>query len=189
MTAEVVTTRADAPVREATRVLLEHRVAALPVVDDDGRLVGIVSELDLLRDRLVSDPRSHVWPPVTQAPPPPPRTVADVMTRDVYALTEADDAAAFADLMAESGVKSVPVVRGERVVGIVGRRDLLRRLAREDADVRADVEALLAAEAAVVGEWTVAVDDGQVRLTGAGSAEGARLLALSVPGVVRVTAG
>lgn len=188
MTAEVVTTRPDAPVREATRVLLEHRVAALPVVDDDGRLVGIVSELDLLRDRLISDPRSHVWPPVGDAPPPP-RTVGDVMTSDVYALTEADDAAAFAGLMAESGVKSVPVVRGERVVGIVGRRDLLRRLAREDADVRADVEALLAAEAAVVGTWTVAVADGQVRLTGTGSVEGARLLALSVPGVVRATAG
>lgn len=188
MTVQVVTTHADAPVREATRVLLEHRVAALPVVDDDGRLVGIVSELDLLRDRLVSDPRSHVWPPVSQGPPPP-RTVADVMTREVYALTEADDAATFADLMAESGVKSVPVVRGERVVGVVGRRDLLRRLARDDADVRADVEALLAAEAAVVGQWTVAVDDGQVRLSGAGSAEGARLLALSVPGVVRVTTG
>jgi CBS domain-containing protein len=59
MTADVVTTTPGTPVREATRLLLSRRVAALPVVED-GRLVGIVSELDLLRDRVTGDPRAHV---------------------------------------------------------------------------------------------------------------------------------
>jgi CBS domain-containing protein len=117
------------------------------------------------------------------------RVVGDVMTRDVVALTDAHDAAAFASLLVEHGVKSVPVVQGDRVVGIVGRRDLLRLLARDDDAVLADLQALLAAEQTGVGSWQATVADGAVVLVGAGSpeqVEGVRLLATSVPGVVRV---
>lgn len=187
MTAEVVTVTPATSVAEATRTVVRRRVAALPVVDDDGRLVGIVSELDLLRERVAADPRAHLVPP-DEPSGPAPRTVDQVMTREVYALPESSDAAAFAALMAETGVKSVPVVRGDRLVGIVGRRDLLRRLDRSDTEVADEVAGLLASEPAL-GTWRVDVSSGEVTLTGAGTPqaqEEAQLLARTVPGVVRV---
>jgi CBS domain-containing protein len=186
MTTPVVTTSPGASVRDATRRLLEHRIAALPVVDEQGRLVGIVSELDLLRERVTADPRAHLFPEKTPQRPAP-RLVEQVMTRDVYALPDSADAAAFAQLMAESGAKSIPVVQGELLVGIVGRRDLLRLIAREDDAVAADVTALLEADPEV-GGWQVAVEDGELTLTGKGTAqqvEAVQLLSRTVPGVVR----
>ena len=187
MTGDVVTTRPSESVKAATRLLLERRVAALPVVDDEGRLVGILSEVDVLRERVPADPRAHARPEVRPTSPAP-RTVADLMVRDVYALPDTADQAAFAELMLATGVKSIPVVQGEHLVGIVGRRDLLRLLARDDALIAGDVAALLRAEPAV-GTWDVAVDDGEVVLSGDGATEhldAAVLLALTVPGVVAV---
>jgi CBS domain-containing protein len=188
MTTEVVTTTPDPPFPAAPRQLLEHRIAALPVVEDDRRLVGIVSELDLLRERVTADPRAHAR--LDESPhEPPPRTVAEVMTRDVVALPDAADEAAFASIMASSGVKSIPVVSGERLVGIVGRRDLLRMLARDDAAITRDVESLLADEAAALGHWRAVVRDGEVVLRGGGGrpeqADAADRLVRTVPGVVR----
>jgi CBS domain-containing protein len=188
MTTEVVTTTPDTTVAAANRQLLEHRIAALPVVEDGRRLVGIVSELDLLRERVTADPRAHAR--LDDSPhAPPPRTVAEVMTRDVVALPDAADEAAFASIMASSGVKSIPVVSGERLVGIVGRRDLLRMLARDDAAITRDVESLLADEAAALGHWRAVVRDGEVVLRGGGGrpeqADAADRLVRTVPGVVR----
>ena len=186
MTADVVTTTPQESVKAVTQRLLERRVAALPVVDDAGRLVGIVSELDMLRLRVPGDPRAHLFPQ-GQPDAPPPRTVDDVMTREVYALPDSADAAAFASLMLDSGVKSVPVVRGELLVGIVGRRDLLRLLARDADAIRAEVDELLASDASLAG-WGAEVDDGEVTLTGSGTpdrADSAQRLVRSVPGVVR----
>jgi CBS domain-containing protein len=190
MTAPVITTRPQASVREATRQVVERRIAAMPVVDDDGRLVGIVSELDLLRERVGADPRAHLFAtPEPQAPAP--RTVEQVMTRDVYALPESADAAAFASLMAESGAKSIPVVRGEHLVGIVGRRDLLRLLTRDDAELAEEVARRLAQEPSL-GRWEVRVTEGEVAMTGEGTpqqAEAAQRVARTVPGVVRARTG
>lgn len=186
MTADVVTTTPQASVRAATRLLLDRRISALPVVDDGGSLVGIVSELDLLRLRVAPDPRAHLFPQ-DQPDDPAPRTVEQVMTRDVYALPDSADAAAFASLMADTGVKSVPVVQGARLVGIVGRRDLLGLLARDDDVVLAEVSALLASDVALAG-WRAEVDGGEVTLLGAGTAEqadAAERLVRAVPGVVR----
>jgi CBS-domain-containing membrane protein len=187
MTTDVVTTTPQSSVQEATRQLLDRRIAALPVVDDEGRLLGIVSELDLLRQRVPGDPRAHLFPQDEPAAPAP-RTVEQVMTTEVYALPDSADESAFASLMTESGVKSVPVVRGAHLVGIVGRRDLLRMLARDDALVAADVEALLAG-VDELGQWRVQVEGGEVTLAGTGTppqAEAAQRAVHTVPGVVRV---
>lgn len=186
MTTPVVTTTPHETVREATRKLLDRRIAALPVVGEDGRLVGIVSELDLLRERVPADPRAHLFPddaPVSSAP----RTVEQVMTRDVYALPESADAAAFASLMRDTGAKSIPVVQGDRLVGIVGRRDLLRLLARDDALVAADIVALLSTDPAL-RDWQVRVEDGEATFVGTGTddeASAVQLIARTVPGVIR----
>lgn len=189
MTTPVLTVRPDTTVKDVAKLLLRHAISAVPVVDDDGRLVGIVSELDLLLGDVPGDPVAHVIPvPPEQAPPP--HVAADVMTRDVLALGEDTDAADVARLMREASLKSIPVLHGERVVGIVSRRDLLRSIARDDRAIRDDVVERLREFADLPGDYDVQVDAGVVtlRLTGADAVatETAVLLARRVPGALRV---
>ena len=111
------------------------------------------------------------------------------MTRAVVALHEDADTAEAGRLMLDRRIKSIPVVRGRRVVGIVARRDLLEVLARRDEDIARDLEALLASELGAPGPFRVAVRDGIVRLTGPTDPTSRRLatlLARDVPGVVAV---
>jgi CBS domain-containing protein len=91
--------------------------------------------------------------------------------------------------MLDRRIKSIPVVRGRQVVGIVARRDLLEVLARRDEDIARELDALLASELGVPGTFQVAVRDGIARLTGptdTNSRRLATLLARDVPGVVAV---
>lgn len=190
MTSDLVTTVPEASVLEATRLVVQHRVAALPVLDGNGELVGIVSELDLLRNRVQPDPRAHLLP-VPPADGPVPRTVADVMTADVHAVPVGTDAADVADVLARTGVRSLPVVRGPNVVGMIGRRDLLRRLVRSDTVVASDVARALVEQRDFIGPWEVEVVDGEVQLSGGppDRAAVACTVARTVDGVVRVVAG
>jgi CBS domain-containing protein len=99
------------------------------------------------------------------------------------------DAADAARLMLDHGVKSIPVILGGRVVGILTRRDLLAVLARNDEAIRAEVERLLAEE--LGGRHRVEVTDGVVSLAGFDTAQETDLAALltrTVPGVVEVRA-
>jgi CBS domain-containing protein len=188
MTSPVVTVGPDTSVKEAARLLLRHSISAAPVVDEGGRLVGIVSELDLLLGDVPADPVAHVIPtPPEQAPPP--RRVSDVMTGDVLALAEDTDAADVARLMRESSLKSIPVLRGDAVVGIVSRRDLLRSIARDDAAVREDVLLRLREYADGLVDGQVGVDAGVVTIAAPPDEVAGRtalLLARSVPGALRV---
>jgi CBS domain-containing protein len=87
-------------------------------------------------------------------------------------------------------VRSIPVLRGGRLTGIVSRRDLLRALARSDAELRAEVEEQLADPNLLLGAVGVAVDGGVVRLTAARdrtTRQLAGVLARSVPGLVAVS--
>ena len=68
MTRSVATVAPDDSVHDAAQLLLQHRIASAPVVDDDGRLLGLVSEADLMRGRTEPDPRAHMRP--TDAPLP-----------------------------------------------------------------------------------------------------------------------
>jgi CBS domain-containing protein len=114
---------------------------------------------------------------------------AEVMTRAVVALHEDADTAEAGRLMLDRRIKSIPVLRARRVVGIVARRDLLEVLARRDEDIARDLEALLASELGAPGMFHVTVRDGIVRLAGPpdpASRQLARLLARDVPGVVAV---
>ena len=188
MTAPVVTVRPTDSVRAAIRTLYEHDVTAAPVLDETGRLVGIVSEMDLLRGEFDPDPRATVRFR-SGAPEPPPAVVSEVMTSAVTTVTETADVASLTDVMISRKIKSVPVVRGAEVVGIVSRRDLLGVLTRSDEAIRTDVVALLTEQDPHGAGYTVEVTDGVVALTG-GPAEDQRhlaeRLARTVPGVVRV---
>lgn len=187
MTSPVVTVGPDTSVKDAARLLLRHAISAVPVIDSSGHLVGIVSELDLLLGDVPADPVAHVIPAPAE-PAPPPHLVSDVMTRDVLAVSEDTDASDVARFMRESSLKSIPVLRGDGVVGIVSRRDLLRSIARADEAIRADVLARLRDLADIPGDVCVQSGVVTIGLRGADpvSGEAAVLLARSVPGALRV---
>jgi CBS domain-containing protein len=183
MTSPVLTVRADTTVREAATLLLEHRITAAPVVDAGGELIGIVSEGDLVVDRFGHDPRNQVRP--VQDEPPGPQTVGEVMTTPVIALGPSADAADLAETMLGSDVRSIPIVEGATVIGIVSRRDLLRTLVRDDDAIRADVVDRIAHYRGPVGSWDVQVTDGAVVIVGDLHDDGRAAIALArtVPGV------
>lgn len=161
MSAPAVTIDQDATVKEGLRLLDRHHVTALPVVTAAGRLVGVVSEADLLHDVLPRDPRPHLIPHErTQTPA---RSVQDVMTTLSLTVAPDSDLAEAADLMTGTAVKSLPVVDAGRVVGVVSRSDIVHLLARADDRIRADVDDLL--RSADV-ELEVDVEDGHVLLEG-----------------------
>ena len=129
MSRPVVTVSADMGIEAAATLLAEHGVAALPVVNAKGELVGIVSEADLMSIATRPDPR-------TQAPAAggSPKTVVEVMTREVLTVSAGSEVSQAARAMLDAGIKRVPVVQGRRVVGILSRRDLVRVIARRDGD-------------------------------------------------------
>ena len=187
MSAPAVTVRADTSVKAAARVLRDRDVAAAPVVDDAGALIGIVSEIDLLRGSLAPDPVAHLLPVAAEAGARP-STVADVMTADVQVLQPRSDLYDAARVMRASGIRSLPVVEAGRVVGVVSRSDLLRVLAREDDEVLRDLRQGLTAELGPHHDVRVSLSAGVVTLAGGGAsaAAAAALVAARVPGVVRV---
>ena len=157
-------------------------------VDASGRLVGIVSEADLLPLEATPDPRSQATPipPLTL---PLPRRVDEVMTPEVYTVDEDTDLGLVAQRMLEANVKRFPVMRGDRVVGVVSRHDLVKVIARSDEEVRAGVQTALIEEGMRMTSLGVHVRDGVVELTGDGDRQTLRLaqiLARSVPGVLDV---
>ena len=118
----VMSLAADATVLEAARLLVNCHVSAMPVVDEAGRMVGIVSEADLLGCMADGDE------PTNEAVDIRSRKVDEVMTRDVVTADEDMPVAALAKLMTDRWVKRLPILRDGAVVGIVSRIDLLRAL-------------------------------------------------------------
>jgi Mg/Co/Ni transporter MgtE len=159
------------------------------VVDAAGGLLGIVSEIDLLRGTVPPDPVAHLVPVAADGGTAP-TVVADVMTRDVQVLQPHSDLHDAARSMRASGIRSLPVVHGSTVVGVVSRSDLLRVLARGDDEVSADLQAALGAELGPHHDVHAEVVGGMVRLSSADAAAlaAARIVAARVPGVVRVEA-
>ncbi len=161
MTADVVTVGPDTPAKYAAEVMAERGFAALPVVDDDGVVVGIVAEADVLRDRLPQDPRLHLLRESdTRAAPA--LLVRGVMTSPARTVPLTADLADVARLFVDARLRSAPVVDGTRLAGIVSRRDLLRALVRPDDDIRRDVLRLVEDYTQEPDHWQVAVADGVV---------------------------
>ncbi|GAA4196985.1 CBS domain-containing protein [Microbispora amethystogenes] len=187
MTAPVVTVRRTATIRQAVRLLYEQDITAAPVVERPGRMVGIVSEMDLLRGEFETDPRAFLRPEALPTGRPP-ALVEEVMTPRVATVGDGADVMDLLDLMITTGVKSVPVVRDDDLVGIVSRRDLMGLLVQGDERIRDDVLAALrdCAETAAFG---AAVRGGVVELYGPGDERAARIAEMvvrTVPGVAGV---
>jgi CBS-domain-containing membrane protein len=135
--------RPDAPVEEAARVMLQHRISGLPVVDSNGDLVGMVTEGDLLAREASTQRRRWLELVLGSVKPADgPRlahlaTVAEVMSRPVVTVREDTPVHEVADILQRHRIKRVPVVRGGKLTGIVSRADLLRGLARLAEDMQA----------------------------------------------------
>jgi CBS domain-containing protein len=179
MASPVVAVGPDTSLKEVASLLVSRRINAVPVVDAGDRLIGIISEADLLS--LETGPG--------QAPGgAAPHRAREVMRQSVYTLAEDTKATAAARMMLRHRLKSVPVVAGDRVVGMVTRRDLLRLIARSDQDIRADLERRIAEEVQALQRVAIEVEDGVVTVEAAGDpcrqlVEG---LARTIPGVVEV---
>src|SRR5436305_5174468 len=156
MTRPVTTVHTDTPVEEAAALLATHNVTSLPVLDDEDLVVGIVSESDLIRDRM---PR-HDGDTTDRERPA--HLVWQVMTEAVVCLTDTADTADAAELMLNYDVRAVPIVEGGRLEGIVSRRDLLRTLIRDDDVIAAEVRERLSVSSGQDDRWTAAVHDGVV---------------------------
>ncbi|WP_432924990.1 CBS domain-containing protein [Microbispora sp. CA-135349] len=187
MTTPVVTVRRTATIKQAVRLLYEQDITAAPVVDAAGRMVGIVSEMDLLRGEFGASPRAFLRPEAPRAGRPT-ALVEEVMTPRVATVGDGADTMDLIELMITTGVKSVPVVRDDELVGIVSRRDLMGLLAQGDERIRDDVLAALR-DCADTASFCAAVRDGVVELYGPGDERSARiaeLVARTVPGVADV---
>lgn len=190
MTNPVITVRPETSIKEAAATLAGHGFTALPVVDGDDRLIGIVTEADLVRDRVPRDPRARSHPG-EELPTVPTTTVAEVMTTPAIAMGPGTDVAVLAKALLDAGYRSMPIVDGSRLIGIVTRRDVVRVVARDDKSIAAEVRQRLRIYG---GErrWKVEVHDGVVAIGDEFDSETDRhvatVLAEAVPGVVRATA-
>jgi len=118
----------DAPLTEAARTLARTGLGALPVVDDDRRVIGMVTEREVIRHLLkmqaFTGPDARAAAPTTVAA----KTVRDAMTRQVLCVAPEQPIAEVASLMSNKDVDRVPVVRDGRLVGFLTRGDIVRKL-------------------------------------------------------------
>ncbi|BEL05994.1 CBS domain-containing protein [Actinoplanes sichuanensis] len=191
MTSSVQVIAHDAPVESAAELMTTYAVTALPVLDAGGRLIGMVSDSDLLWHRVPAephgDPRRH---PDTEPPPRRPGVVVEVMSQYPITTTPRTDVADVAQVMLDHDVRSVPVLDDGRLVGIVSRRDILKAMVRDDRTLAADVQLRLDDYAGRSGLWTAEVVSGVVTVHGRIRNEQQRavvtVLARTVPGVAAV---
>ena len=207
MTTNVVTVAPDARVAEIAALLLERRISGVPVVDADGRILGIVSEGDLMRRAEGETERRHSWWLDLMASSEESAAAyvkthgmhaEDVMTRSPITVGEEMPVRDVAEILEKRHIKRVPVVRDGKIVGIVSRANLLQGLAAgankgavpsaDDRSIRARITEILNQEKWVShGTLNVIVTDGVVELWGWVDSEterkAFRVAVESVPGV------
>jgi CBS domain-containing protein len=213
ITRDVVTVTPQTPVIELARRLVERRISAVPVVNAENNVVGVVSEGDLLHRReLGTEARTSWWLEMFRDPDAAAReymkahglVAADVMTSPAICTEESAPLATVAGLLERHGIKRLPVLRAGKLVGIISRADLVRALvarapaspapgaaADDRAIVRVLRERLKAEPWARSMTINFVVEDGIVELWGFARSEeqrnALRVLAQEIPGVRGVT--
>lgn len=198
MTRDVVTARPTMSYKSVADLLVKRMVSAAPVVDDDDRVIGVVSEIDLLSrieygDRLPHHPLAvrRLSQAARSRGPVAGTTAAHAMTSPAITITEDASLATAARMLDAARVKRLPVVTVDgRLIGIVSRRDLVRLYARSDDSVCIDVVESIRAIGSEAREVQVTVRAGVATLSGpVHSWRGAHIaegLARGVPGVIVV---
>ena len=210
MTRDVISIAPDATVLQAARLMLQHHISGLPVVDKSGQLVGVLSEGDFLRRHETRTERKRPrWLDFIVGPGRVAdeythshgRKVSEVMTAEVQTVAEDASLEDVVELMERKRIKRVPVVCGEELVGIITRSNLMHAMvsmartapstAKNDVAIR---EALLAelkkADWAPVAMTNVVVSNGVVELWGAifdeRQRDAMKVAAENIPGVKAV---
>jgi len=211
MVRDVVTVRADTDVAEAIRLLAHHDVSALPVLDREGNLIGVLSEADLIHRAEIGTEKHRPWwmEAVTGASTLAEefakshgKKVGEVMTDGVISVTEEMPLSEIATLFERKRIKRVPVVKDGKLVGIVSRSNLIQALAsvvgridqhdETDCQIRLQLLSRLKEQPWTgFGDRNITVSNGVVHLWGLVGLEAERkaLLALAggVSGAVRVS--
>jgi CBS domain-containing protein len=185
MTSPARTARPSTSVVAALRMLADHRLSSLPVVNDDGAVVGIVSERDLLNRAIDAPSAAHRWGGARRGDLP--AEVREVMTPDPHTVRPDADVAHVAHVFSMMSWKAIPVVRDGRLVGVISRSDIVRALSRDDGAMCTDLERLCST--AGHAGWRVRVSGGVAEVAGPRDAQEraeATRLARSVVGVRRV---
>jgi CBS domain-containing protein len=137
MTRRVVTVTPDTPILVAAKLMLENHISGLPVVDASARVVGIISETDLLREDGKSADGSPWLQMVAGADGPTSdpvqlgsRKVEEIMSREPVTVAPNASIAQACRLLAQHRIKRLPVVEGDKLVGVIGRADLVRAFAQ-----------------------------------------------------------
>jgi CBS domain-containing protein len=161
MTTNVVVASPDAPIREIAHEMWERRISAVPVVDEEDHVLGVVSEGDLVRRAELGTERRSWWLDLLSSDrslasdyvKTHGRTARDVMSEPAITIEESADLGEIARLLEAKRIKRVPVVRDHKLVGIVSRADIVRALIAvepswgrrqaDDATVRTEVMAEL----------------------------------------------
>ena len=177
MVDDVVTAKYDTPFKEVARRLGEHRISGLPVIDEDDKVIGVISETDLML-RQAQEPgpdtclnylrrlRHTVRETMAKSRA---RTAGGLMSAPAVTVRAGAFVPEAARLMTEHGIERLPVVDEEdRLVGIVTRRDLITVFLRSDAAIRRDVQQQVFVDTLWLAPHTIdaAVQDGVVTLTG-----------------------
>ena len=198
MTRDVVTVPPGASLKHAAQLLVEHGVSGLPVVDELGHVLGVVSEADILFKEAggLDVPRPLAWlagfDVEVNRSKLEARVVGEAMTSPALTIDAHRPVGFAAHLMNEKGVNRLPVVKDGALVGIVTRADLVRAFARSDAEIATEIrDDLIAGRLGLeMNSLDVRVDEGVVTLGGEldNPADGSRLVTLvgAVPGVVAV---
>jgi CBS domain-containing protein len=200
MTADVRTVAPGMSLKEAAGVLIEGRISGVPVVDNDGKVLGVLSEGDILFKERTPDERpgaviAWLFDPLQfeESRKLGARVVGEAMTGPAVTIRPERPVSAAAALMLDRGVNRLPVVdRTGALVGIVTRADLVRAFARADADVAREIREGVIRDQMWLegGRVEVEVEAGEVVLRGSverrGDAEVLPRLVARVPGVVAV---
>ena len=138
MTRNVTTVRAATTIEDLARTLMEHKISGAPVVDDNGDLIGIVTENDLIsRDKrlhiptvmrlfdafIVLESQSKIEKEIKRMTA---ITVNDIYTKEAITVTEDTPVQDIATIMSEKKVHLIPVVEGKKIIGIIGKIDLIK---------------------------------------------------------------
>jgi CBS domain-containing protein len=196
MSRKVVTVAADAPLKDVAALLTAHRISGVPVSDREGRIVGVVSETDILRREQGLAPRNRHglgWlGGRAGADERAARTAGDAMTSPAITIAPNADVADAARLMIDRAINRLPVVERGKLVGIVARADLVRAFQQSDEEIGREIrdDVLLRVLWLDPGKVNVSVADGEVVLIGEvenrSAAELAEAYVRRVPGVVSV---
>jgi CBS domain-containing protein len=210
MTKHVISVEPTDTIARAIRLMLQERISGLPVIDAAGKLVGIVTEGDFLRRAETGTQRRRPrWLEFLAGPGrmadeyvhTHARKVSEVMTVEPATVTEETALADAVALMEKRRIKRLPVVKGQKVIGIISRANLLHALASlagdvkagsvDDKTIRGRIHAELEKEKwAPTGMLSVVVRDGVVDIWGTITDERERqaliVAAENVPGVKRV---